>query len=134
MSEMTEPTPNPPNAEPGQAARKRNLPLPGVAAIACLLLLEAGATAFSLLPMYERRSPATIPVAIGALLLFAGGAGLLRQKRWGWALALSAALITVCYSLYLTIIFRTVQFLIPAALHMVFFLYLVRPTVRVRMR
>jgi hypothetical protein len=115
-------------------AFRRNLPLPGVAAIACLLLLEAGATAFSLLPLVERRSAVAIPVAVGAMMLFGAGAGLLRQKRWGWALGLAAALLTVCYALYLAAYLRTPQLLIPAALHMVFFLYLVRPTVRVRMR
>ncbi len=129
---MTEPTETPLLEQPKKP--RRNLPLPGVAAIACLLLLESGATAFSLLPLAERRNPIAIPVGIGAMLLFGGGAGLLRQKRWGWALALAAAFVTICYSLYLMMEFRTPQFLIPTALHLVFFLYLVRPTVRVRMR
>ena len=75
-----------------------------------------------------------IPVSLGATLLFLGGAGLLRQRRWGWALALAAAMLTVCYALYLTLALRELPLLIPAALHTVFFLYLVRPEVRERMR
>jgi hypothetical protein len=123
------------SSSPGPSpAFRKNLPLPGVAAIACLLLLESGMTAFSLLPLYERRSPVIVPVAIGAMMLFGAGAGLLRQKRWGWAMSLAAALLTVCYFLYLATYLRDPRPLFPAALHMVFFLYLVRPTVRVRMR
>lgn len=118
---------------PSQAPPRR-IPLPGVAAIACLMLLEAGATAFSLLPLLQRRNPVLYPATAAAILLFLAGAGLLRQKRWGWAMALAAALLTVCYSLYLAIVLRSPQFLIPALLHMVIFLYLVRPVVRVRMR
>jgi hypothetical protein len=133
---------NEPETEPEMEAphdqtppsRRRNLPLPGVAAIACLLLLESGMTAFSLLQLMERRDARVVPVAIGAMLLFLGGAGLLRQKRWGWALALAAALLTSCGGLYLTLHMRALGWLFLAMLYMVFFLYLVRPVVRARMR
>jgi len=113
---------------------RRNFPPPGAIAIACLLLLESGATAFSLLTLLQRRSPMAIPVSLGATLLFLGGAGLLRLRRWGWALAMAASMLTVCYALYLTLALRELPLLIPAALHTVFFMYLLRPTVRDRMR
>jgi hypothetical protein len=113
---------------------RQNWPLPGVVAIACLLLLESGATAFTLLPLIARRNPMAVPTAIAAALLFLGGAGLLRQKRWGWALAMAAAMLPVCYALCLALALRTLALLFPAALHTVFFLYLMRPTVREGMR
>jgi hypothetical protein len=109
-------------------------PPPGAIAIACLLLLESGATAFSLLAMAQQHNGMAVPTAIAAMLLFLGGAGLLRQKRWGWALAMAAAMLTVCYALYLALALRTLALLFPAALHTVFFMYLLRPTVRERMR
>jgi hypothetical protein len=84
--------------------------------------------------MAQQHNGMAIPVAIAAMLLFLGGAGLLRQKRWGWALAMAAAMLTVCYALYLALAMRTLALLFPAALHTVFFMYLLRPTVRERMR
>jgi hypothetical protein len=112
----------------------RNLPLPGVAAIACLLLFESGIAFFAMLHFLQQRSMIAAPIFVATLLMFCGGAGLLRRYRWGWAIALANALLTASYSLYLAIAGRAAQPLIPAALYLVFFFYLIRPTVRVRLR
>jgi Mn2+/Fe2+ NRAMP family transporter len=129
-------TPDNTQHETPQPARRwhRNLPLPGVAAIACLLLFESGIAFFAMLHFLQQRSMIAAPIFVATLLMFCGGAGLLRRYRWGWAIALANALLTACYSLYLAIAARTAQPLIPAALYLVFFFYLIRPTVRIRLR
>ena len=113
---------------------KRNLPLPGMAAISCLLLLESGGLFFFMLPQLQQRSWVAVPMFLTALLMFLGGAGLLRQKRWGWAIALATAALAMSYYCYLAAFFRTAQPLIPAVLHLVFFFYLMRMDVRLRLR
>lgn len=62
------------------------------------------------------------------------GQGLLRQKRWGWALSLATVLLSGVYQLFLFVRFHELPMLAMAAVNMVLFLYLVRPEVRLRMR
>jgi len=121
-------------SETNPSRTRSNLPLPGMAAISCLLLLEAGMLFFFMLPQLQHRSWAAVPMFLTALLMFLGGAGLLRQKRWGWAIALATAVLAMSYYCYLAAFFRTPQPLIPAALHLVFFFYLMRMDVRLRLR
>jgi hypothetical protein len=113
---------------------KHNLPLPGVAAIACLLIFESGIAFFAMLHFLQERSMIALPIFIATLIMFAGGAGLLRRYRFGWAIALANSLLTACYALVHAIAGRTPQPLIPAALYLVFFFYLIRPDVRTRLR
>lgn len=62
------------------------------------------------------------------------GQGLLRQKRWGWALSLATVLLSSIYQMWLFVHFHELPMLAMAAVNMVLFLYLVRPEVRLRMR
>jgi hypothetical protein len=126
--------PESPQPEPRAKRWARNLPLPGVAAIACLLLFESGIAFFAMLHFLAERSMIALPIFLATLLMFAGGAGLLRRYRFGWAIALANSLLTSCYCLVHAIAGRTPQPLIPAALYLVFFFYLIRPTVRERLR
>lgn len=109
---------------------QRELPLPGVAAICLYLLLIAG-----VIVMGVASAGHYPPVfLVLAALFIAASAGLVVAFRWAWALALSAVFLLTGYNAW---IFAT-QHQLPAAvqgiLNLVFFLYLVRPEVRARLR
>jgi hypothetical protein len=67
-------------------------------------------------------------------MIAAGVFGMLTLRRWGWALVLGAALLASLAYLYMGLQMHIVPLFIMAALHFVFFLYLIRPEVRSRMR
>jgi len=64
----------------------------------------------------------------------AAGQGLLRQRRWGWALTLGAVFLSALYGMWVLVRFHQFPEIIMVALNLVFFLYLVRPEVRERVR
>ena len=113
-----------------ETPKKREFPLPGVAAIALYLLLIAGVIILGV--ANGGHYPAGYLVF--SALFLAASAGLLAGFRWAWALALGAVFLLMGYNLWLF----TMQHVAPAAvqgfLNLVFFLYLVRPEVRVRMK
>jgi glycerol-3-phosphate acyltransferase PlsY len=72
-------------------------------------------------------------------LVFAAGSvtasgGLLRLFRWAWALALSAVLLLVIYNLWVFSSFHQGAALVQGMFNLVFFLYLVRPEIRERLK
>ncbi|MBT9332106.1 hypothetical protein [Paracidobacterium acidisoli] len=103
--------------------------LPGMAIIALWMLLLSvlglvGVTTHSL-----PRMALLICVAFGA-----AGTGLLRLQRWGWALALAAVFLSVCYGTYVLFRFRQGPMIVMILVNLIFFLYLVRPQVIERLR
>lgn len=104
-------------------------PLPGVAAIGLymflLCVLWLAAISRHKLPM-------------GALVMCAAfaiaGQGLLRQKRWGWAMTLAAILLSSVQAMWQVAEFHDLWMLGSAAFNLMLFLYLIRPEVRERMR
>lgn len=106
-----------------------NLPLPGMAAIALYMLVLAVVGSAGVL---------THHFPPGALILcsvFAvAGLGLIRLRRWGWALTLGAIFCSVCYWCYSLFRFHQAPAGVWAAINFVFFLYLVRPEVIGRLR
>ncbi|MHB1700220.1 MAG: hypothetical protein ACYCSN_08780 [Acidobacteriaceae bacterium] len=71
--------------------------------------------------------------AIGSLMLL-GAVGMLLLRRWGWALVLGASALSGSYFLFIAVRMGQFPGYLMAAIQMVFFLYLVRPEVRARMR
>ena len=69
-------------------------------------------------------SPGFITASGGLLLLF----------RWAWALALSAVFLLAAYNLWFFSVQHELPPLVQGLLNLVFFLYLVRPEVRERLR
>jgi glycerol-3-phosphate acyltransferase PlsY len=72
-------------------------------------------------------------------LLFAAGfiasaAGLLLLFRWAWALALGAVFLLAGYDLWIFASQHQPPALVQGLLNLVFFLYLVRPEVREKLR
>jgi hypothetical protein len=61
-------------------------------------------------------------------------AGLLFLLRWAWALTLSAVFLLACYNLWIFSRQHQPPALVQGLLNLVFFLYLVRPEVRAKLR
>jgi hypothetical protein len=110
--------------------RKELLPLPGLAAISLYLLALAGVIVFGVVngahypPLYLFFSAAFFTASGGLLMLF----------RWAWALALAAVLLLAVYNLWIFSSVHQGAGLVQGLLNLVFFLYLVRPEVRERLR
>jgi hypothetical protein len=103
--------------------------LPGMAVIALWMLLLSvvglvGVTTNSLPKM-------ALLVCVG---FGAAGTGLLRLQRWGWALTLAAAFLSVCYGTYVLFRFHQGPMIGMVALNLIFFLYLVRSQVIDRLK
>ena len=114
-------------------ARARGM-LPGVAAICMFMLLLTMINAFAALRGQYGNGGGKYAILSLCTLLGAGIFGMLRQRRWGWALVLGG-----CLTLFLGNIFvfeKTHQgpYLIQGLFALVFFLYLVRTEVRDRLR
>jgi glycerol-3-phosphate acyltransferase PlsY len=110
--------------------QKGLLALPGLAAICLYLLALAGVIVLGVVngahypPVYLFFSAAFIAASGGLLMLF----------RWAWALALAAVLLLVIYNLWIFSSVHQGAALVQGLLNLVFFLYLVRPEVRERLR
>ena len=117
-----------PNPE-GSAAR-----FPGVAAIALWMLLEALIGVFGVLTHHFASHGAQIAVLAVASLLAVAGLGLLKMRRWGWALALAAAFLTSSYGIYIILRFHQNNYWVMTLANFVFFFYLVRPEILRRLR
>lgn len=64
----------------------------------------------------------------------AAGQGLLRRRRWGWALTLAAVFLLAMYELWLTFAHHQIGMAVMAVINLLLFLYLVRPEVREQLR
>lgn len=124
---MNSPSPNHP---PPEAAAK----LPGVAAIALWLLLEALIGVAGVFTRHFASPAARNTVLAVATFLAVASLGLLRMKRWGWALALAAAFLSSSYGIYMIMRFHQNNFWVMTLVNFVFFFYLVRPAILRRLR
>ena len=108
--------------------------LPGVAAIAMFLLLVTMLNAFAALQGVFGKGPARFGILAVCTLLVAGIFGMLRLRRWGWALVTGGCLLMSCGDVFLYSKNHVGFFLVRALLELCFFLYLIRTEVRERMR
>lgn len=106
------------------------LPLPGLAAISLYLFVLAGVIILGVVggrhypPLFLIFAVAFITACAGLLMLF----------RWAWALALAAVFLLVVYNLWIFSTQHVGAALVQGLLNLVFFLYLVRPEVRDKLR
>jgi hypothetical protein len=108
--------------------------LPGVAAICMFMLVLTMVNAFAALQgKYGVGGPKYGILAI-CTLLAVGVFGLLRLKRWGWALVLGGCLTLFLGNLFVFRKLHAAPFLVQGLFALVFFLYLVRTEVRERLR
>jgi hypothetical protein len=113
--------------------RRTLLQLPGLAAISLYLLVLAGVIIVGVVG--GARGPYYPPIfLIFAALFIAASAGLLLLLRWAWALTLAAVFLLVVYNLWIFATLHQGAALVQGLLNLVFFLYLVRPEVRERLR
>jgi len=108
----------------------RALPLPGIAAICLYLLLISGVIIVGVVG--GGHYPPIFLVL--AALFMAASAGMVVSFRWAWALALSAVFLLTTYNGWIFASQRQPQAAVQALLNFVFFLYLIRPEVRERLR
>ena len=113
--------------------------LPGMARIAIYLLVYAVINAFFAVQGAFGYGPGRYAVLGIATLLVAGVFGLLRLRRWGWALVLGGTLYVALYYVVQFIrahvgVARGFGLLVQAMFFTLFFLYLVRDEVRVRVK
>ena len=108
---------------------KRPLPLPGMAGIALYMLVLSAVIAFGVIGHHY---PPLLLIVSG--LTAYASFGLLRQRRWGWALSLAATFLLMTYQFYTLVRFHQGEAGIIGALNLVLFLYLVRPEVMERVK
>jgi len=106
------------------------LQLPGLAAISLYLLVLAGVIILGVVA--GRHYPPLF--LIFAAFFMAASAGLLMLFRWAWALALAAVFLLVVYNLWIFSSQHQGAALVQGLLNLIFFLYLVRPEVREKLR
>jgi len=108
--------------------------LPGIAAIAVWLLLEALIGVAGVFKgQFSGHSTRLAVLAIATLLAIAS-LGLMQLKRWGWALALGAAFLSSSYGLYCIVRFHQSQYWVLTLVNFVFFFYLIRPEILRRLK
>jgi len=107
---------------------KLNL-LPGMAFICIWMLLLC---AIGIIGVITHNLP---PVVLILCVVYAVAAnGLLKLRRWGWALTLAAAFLSMCYGVYVLFHFHQLPMVVMVAVNLVIFLYLVRPEVLERVK
>lgn len=117
----------------GSVATKGVL-LPGVAGIAMFLLLLALLNTFAALKGVFGGGGGRYAVLAVCTLLVVGVFGLLRMRRWGWAIVTAGALLLGVGYMFLFSRTHQAPMVVQALFGMVFFFYLVRPEVRERLR
>jgi len=120
----TDPSPSSP-PEPG----KTTLPLPGMAGIALYMLAISAVVAFGVAGHHVPPVFLIVSVLTGCATF-----GLLRQQRWGWALALAATFLLMLYQFYIFVRLHQGSGAFMGVLNLILFLYLVRPEVIERLR
>lgn len=113
----------------GAPPGKKQLPLPGMAAVALYMLAISAVIA---LGVVHHHIPAVFLVV--SLLTACASFGLLRLHRWGWALSLAATFLLTVYQFYILLRLHQPSAGIMGALNLLLFLYLVRPEVMERLR
>jgi uncharacterized membrane protein (UPF0136 family) len=107
---------------------------PGVAAIALWMLLEALIGVMGVFTHHFVSQVSRLSVLAVATLLAVAGLGLLRMKRWGWALALAAVFLTSSYGVYVILRYHQQNYWVMTIVNFIFFFYLVRPEILRRLR
>lgn len=108
--------------------------LPGIAGISMFLLVVTMLNAFGALRGAFGDGRARYVVLLLCTLLMVGIFGLLRLKRWGWALAIAGCLTMTLGDIYAFSHTHVTFFMVRGLLELVFFLYLSRTEVRDRLR
>ncbi len=115
-------------------AQGKGVLLPGVAGIAMFLLLLALLNTFAALKGVFGAGGGRYGVLALCTLLVVGVFGILRMRRWGWAIVTAGALLLAAGYLFLFTRTHQAPMIVQSLFGLVFFLYLVRTEVRERLR
>jgi hypothetical protein len=121
------------NDERELEAKARGM-LPGVAGVSMFMLVLTMINAFAALQGKFGDGRGKYGVLALCTLLAAGVFGLLRLRRWGWALVLGGSVMLCAGNLFVFQRTHAAPFLVQGLFALVFFLYLVRTEVRDRLR
>ena len=124
---MTQLPPNPSSDPP------RNL-LPGMAAISLWMLALSLIGVTGVLTRHYPGGGLRIAILVLSSLFAIAALGLMRRRRWGWALSLGAVFLSMCVGFYGIFRLHQGQWIVMALVNLVFFLYLVRSEVIERLR
>jgi hypothetical protein len=103
--------------------------LPGMAAIAVWMFLLS---LIGLIGVTTHKLPLIYVVLCAAFA--AAGQGLMARRRWGWAMTMAAAILSATWAMWVVVKTHQPVELGLVLVNLVFFLYLVRPEVRARLR
>jgi hypothetical protein len=108
--------------------------LPGVAGICLFMLVVSLVGVIGVFTGQFSGTGARYAVLPVCTMIVIGVFGLLRLKRWGWALVLGGTLMLSFGYLFMSRVLHNPGMLVMAGFALCFFLYLVRPEVRERLR
>jgi hypothetical protein len=108
--------------------------LPGIAMICVFLILSTLLNVYGAMSGAYGGGVAKSGVLGVCTLLAVGIFGLIRLTKWGWALVTAGCLLLATGDLYYFSRTHTGFFLVRGLLELIFFLYLVRPETRDRLR
>lgn len=112
-----------------EAQKQTLLQLPGLVAIGLYMFLLAGVNVLGVVSGHYR--PLFL---IFSAVFIASGLGLLLLLRWAWATALAAVVMLAGVFLWQFAHQHLFAYIVQGLLNLVFFLYLVRPEVREKLR
>jgi len=110
--------------------RRELMPLPGLFAIAFYMFILAGVIIVGVVSG-NHYPPIFL---IFSALFFAASGGLIMLFRWAWAMTLAAVLLLAGYNMWIAISLHQIPSVVQSLLNLVFFLYLIRPEVREKLR
>lgn len=122
------------SGERGGRGDARGVLLPGVAGIAMFLLLLALLNTFAALKGIFGAGGGRYGVLAVCTLLVVGVFGVLRMRRWGWAIVTAGALLLGAGYMFLFARTHQAPMIVQSLFGIVFFLYLIRTEVRERLR
>ncbi len=120
------------SGEGGTASVKGQM-LPGIAAICMWMLVVALMGVFSVLNGTFAGAQSRYTVLPVCTMLVVGVFGLLRLRRWGWALVMAGTLLLSLGYMYLARTAHHPALYVMAGLNLCFFLYLARQETRERL-
>ena len=107
--------------------------LPGIAAVCLFMIVMTSTNVYAALIGTYGSSVAKYGVLALCTLLAAGIFGLLRLRKWGWALVTAGCLLFATGDFYYFSKFHAGFFLVRGLFILVFFLYLIRQETRERL-
>jgi len=108
--------------------------LPGVAGICMFLLFLTMVNVYGALVGGFGTGKGKYGVLTLCTMMAVGIFGLLRLRRWGWSLVMAGCILLSVGDIYFFSKTHVMFFVLRGLFEMVFFLYLVRPEVRERLR